>query len=151
LPAGRWQLHVLLGKEVAFHNFADSYVRGSHDELVTIETGRTHQVKVIAAPAGQVAFRLHSTKPPTDVASGWKGLRIEAAGRAVEVLQYDHEPGMPRSPAGRALPVMFVTKQALPPGRHLFSISADGYQPVRCEATVVADQLATVTVEMFAN
>ena len=151
LPAGRWQLHVLLGKEVAFHNFADSYVRGSHDEIVTIETGRTHQVKVIAAPSGQVAFRLHSTKPPTDVAWGWKGLRIEAAGRAVDVLQYDHEPGMPWSPAGRELPVMFVTKQALPPGRHMFSITADGYQPVRCEATVVADQLTTVKVEMFAN
>lgn len=154
LPAGRWQLHVLLGKEVAFHNLADSYVRGSHDEVVTIETGRTHQVKVIAAPAGQVAFRLHSTQPPTDVARGWQGLRIEAAGRAVDVLQYDHEPGMPRwprSPDGPALPVMFVTKQALPPGRHLFSITADGYQPVRCEATVVADQLTTVTVEMFAH
>jgi hypothetical protein len=144
LPAGPWQLHVLLGKEVAYSPFAESYVRGFHQETVTIEDGRTTEVKVVAEPAGQVAFRLHSTTMPK---TAWRNLRIETAGREVPVLAYDYEPGMPGARVG-GLPVLFTTKQALPPGRHAFLVQADGYEPATCEVDVVVDKLTSVRVEM---
>ena len=120
------------------------YLRGFQQQVVTIEDGRTTEVKLVAQPAGLVGFRLFAAAPPK---TAWQRVSVEAGGKPVDVWGRDRkrfddylEPG--------EFQILFVTKQALPPGRHTFLLQADGYQPATCSVDVVADQLTRVRVEL---
>lgn len=145
LPAGQWQVRTVLGKELLFIMSNEGFARGYQDDVVTIETGRTTELKVVAKPAGLVSFRLRSKQLPKD---SWPGLRIESAGREIPVHAHGGEPWRTRA-VGPSLPDLFLTKQALPPGMHRFYVHADGYQAAICEVDVVADKLSTVKVDLI--
>jgi RNA polymerase sigma-70 factor (ECF subfamily) len=143
LPAGRWHVETVLGKEVTYLQDEGGYARGFQDHDVTVEDGRTTELKLVAAPAGLVAFDVHANDAPIP---SWRTLRVEAAGREFAVLPRD--PSHPVPTRAGAQITEFIGKQALPPGKHTFLVQADGYQPATCEVDVVADQLATVRVEL---
>lgn len=147
MPAGQWQMEVALGKEMTWQQSEGGYMRGLQEQVVTIEDGRTMEVKVVAQPAGLVAFRVFTASPPK---SEWLRVSVEAGGKPVDVWSHDRK----LRPSDRGdldpgeLRVMFVTKHALPPGKHTFLVQADGYQPATCHVDVVADALTHVRVEM---
>lgn len=146
LPAGKWNVRTVLGKEVIYLRTDEGYARGFQDDVVTVASGKTTELKVVAKPAGLVAFRLHSKKMPK---SAWAGLRIERDGRAVDLHAHDREPFRLRTPKTSDLPVMFVTRQAVPPGKQRFLVRADGYQVAVCDVDVAADKLTSVRVELL--
>ncbi|HEX6813020.1 MAG TPA: RNA polymerase sigma factor [Planctomycetota bacterium] len=145
LPAGRWHVQAVLGKEVTYLHGDGGFARGFQEHVVTVEHGRTTQLKLVAAPAGLVAFDVHANDRAI---ASWRTLRVEEAGRALTVLQRD--PNNPR-PGIPDAATRFVAKQALAPGQHSFLLQADGYQPATCNVDVVADKLTYVRVEMFAR
>ena len=144
LPPGQWQVRTVLGKELVYIDTNEGFARGYQDNVVTIEHGRTTQLKVVAKPAGLVAFRLRSTVLPKDA---WRGLRIEAAGREVALHAKRHRPWQ-FDAKNSHLPELFLTKQALAPGMHRFFVQVDGYHAKVCEVDVVSDQLSTVNVDL---
>ena len=148
LPAGKWNVRTLLGKEVIYLKTDEGYARGFQDDVVTIASGETTELKVVAKPAGLVAFHLHSKKLPK---SSWAGLRIELDSRAIDVHAHAHDGDryMVRSPKSSDLPVMFVTRQAVPPGKQRFLVHAEGYQVAVCDVDVAADKLNTARVELL--
>lgn len=146
LPVGKWNVRTVLGKEVIYLMTDEGYARGFQDHVVTIVSGKTTELKVVAKPAGLVAFRLHSKKMPK---SAWAGLRIELDGRVVDLLAHDRDPFRSRTSKTSDLPVMFVTRQAVPPGKQRFLVHADGYQVAVCDVDVVVDKLNTVRVELL--
>ena len=145
LAAGRWHVETVLGEEVAYLQDEGGYARGFQEHDVMIEDGKTTELKLVAAPAGLVAFDVTSNKA---VIESWRKLRVEEAGRELAVLARD--PNDPRFGIREGMQITrFITKQAFAPGRHSFLLQADGYQAATCEVDVVADQLAHVRVEMF--
>jgi hypothetical protein len=145
LPAGRWRVDAALGKQVAWLHSEGGYARGFQEHVVTIEDGRTTELKLVAPPAGLVAFEVTSNKAAIEP---WHKLRVEEAGRELAVFARD--PNDPRYGIREGMQITrFITKQAFAPGRHSFLLQADGYQAATCEVDVVADQLAHVSVEMF--
>jgi hypothetical protein len=146
LPAGRWHVEAVLGKEVTYLQDEGGYARGFQEHVVTVEDGRTTQLKLVAPPAGLVEFELLANGEPV---GSWRTLRVEEAGREFAVLPRD--PDDPRPTRAGARITRFVGRQALAPGRHSFLLRADGYQPATFEVDVVADRLNPVRVEMFAR
>jgi hypothetical protein len=144
LPAGRWHVASVLGKEVTYLQDEGGYARGFQEHVVTIEDGKTTELKLVAPPAGLVAFEVTSNKAAIE---SWRNLRVEEAGRDVTVLPRDPYDPIPTRMGAQI--TQFITKQAFAPGRHSFLLQADGYQAATCEVDVVADQLAHVSVEMF--
>jgi hypothetical protein len=144
LPAGRWHVEAVLGKEVTYLQDQGGYARGFQDHDVTVEDGRTTELKLVAPPAGLVALEVVANKAAL---ASWRTLRIEEAGREVAVIPRD--PNDPRPTREGAEIMLFVSKQALAPGRHSFVLHADGYQPATCGVDVLADQLSRVHVELF--
>jgi RNA polymerase sigma factor (sigma-70 family) len=144
LPAGRWHVETVLGKEVCYLQDDGGYARGFQEHVVTVEDGKTTELKLVAPPAGLVAF---------DVTSGgkqitsWHKLRVEAAGRPLDVLARDPN-DMRLGFRDSSQMTRFVGKQAFSPGKHTFLLQADGYQPATCHVDVVADALTHVRVEM---
>ncbi len=145
LPVGQWQVRTLLGQELVYVDTEDGFARGYQDEVVTIEHGGTTELKVVAKPAGLVAFRLRSAVLPADA---WRGLRIEAAGREVAVHTKRPRPWLVDPKETSHLPELYLTKQALAPGMHRFYVQVDGYHSKVCEVDVVSDQLSTVIVDL---
>lgn len=145
LPPGQWRLRVLLGAEAMVSPVPQSFVRGYHEEVVRIDSDRTTEVKVVAKPAGQVAFQLQATPPH---AARWKGLRIEEAGQAIELETHYRDPEQPPSSSGSPVPVLFTTAQGLPPGPHTFVVQAEDFAPAVCRVEVVADKLVRTKVEL---
>ena len=143
LPAGAWDLHVLLGKEALFAPQIDSYVRGFHDQRVAIEPGRTTEVKVAAKPAGQVAFRLE-----WPAAMPRKFVRFESAGREIQMTPVDRDSRAFRERPYDGWPVLWVTRQALPPGPHTFVVMVEGFEPAIVHVDVVADRLVDARAEI---
>jgi len=141
LSAGAWDLHVLLGREVLFAQ-ADSYVRGYHAERIGIDDGRTTEVKIVAKPAGQVLFRIEPS------AARSREVSIQEGGRDVALTCLYHDPRMGGPSRGDGKPVMWLTRQALPPGPHSFVVQLDGFRPVVATVDVVADEIADVLVEL---
>jgi len=45
-------------------------------------------------------------------------------------------------------PVLYVTRQTLPPGPHVFVVLVEGCQPATVRVDVVADRIADVDVEL---
>ena len=146
LPAGQWQVRTVLGKELLFITTNEGFARGYQDDVVTIVSGKTSNLKVVAKPAGLVAFHLRSTQLPK---VAWRGLRIESLGREIAVHAHGNEPWRKAVGKNSHLPRLLLTKQALPPGRHQFYVQADGYEPAVCEAEVVADKLSKVHVDLI--
>jgi hypothetical protein len=143
LPAGAWNLHVLLGKEAMYAPQIDSGRRGFHDQRVAIEHGRTTEVKVVAKPAGQVAFRLQ-----WPAAVKRKPVRFETAGREVEMTWVDRDPHTIGVPTTDGTPVLYVTRQALPPGPHTFVVQVEGCEPAIVHVDVIADRLVDARAEL---
>lgn len=143
LPAGPWSVRTVLGKEVIYLRTNEGFTRGYQEHVVTIESGRTTELRVVAKPAGLVAFRLRSTQATN---MDWPGLRIEAQGREIALSARGREPWILPEQRQRLL---FVTSQALPPGVHRFRVQADGYQMTICDVDVVTDQLNTVRVDLI--
>ena len=146
LPAGRWCVEAVLGEEVLYLHGDGGFARGQQEHVVTIERGRTTELKLVAPPAGLVAFQLDGAR----LGDRWRSLRVEHAGR--EIATVLHEPQGAGRPASHGSGwTSFVGKQAFPPGRHVFLLQADGCLAVACTADVVADRLTSVRVEMFAK
>jgi hypothetical protein len=149
LPAGRWEVEVVLGKEV-LQTYGDGvFARGFEQHVVAIEHGRTTELRVVAPPKGTVAFRLFAKAPPDGM---WQRLRMETAGRPIDVVAQPRHRGGPVSPfplERGEFAVLFLTKQALPPGRHTFVLQGDGYEPATCTVDVVTDRLTTARVDML--
>jgi RNA polymerase sigma-70 factor (ECF subfamily) len=143
LPAGAWDLHVLLGREAMYSPELDSYVRGYHDQRVTVEDGRTTEVKVVAEPAGQIAFR-----PALPPAGRGKRARIQEGGRDVEITALYRDVRKSSEYSTDGTPVLYVTRQALAPGPHAFVVLVEGCQSATVRVDVVADRLADVDVEL---
>jgi hypothetical protein len=144
LPAGRWQVEAVLGKEVlTIMDGPHGFARGNQQHVVVVESGRTTELRLVGKPAGLVSFDLHATPPLGDT---WRSLRVESTGHEVVVVPTEGEHIRRGTPSTR-----FLTKEALPPGKHGFVLQVDGYQPATCTADVVADQLTTVRVELFAR
>ncbi len=146
LPVGRWRLDAVLGKEKVYLHGDSGFARGEQTHEIEIEHDRTTELRLVAPAAGLVAFEPHGAKLTPEAL---RSVRIEAAGRAVDVLGFD--PSYPSMQARHDRPKRFLTRQALPPGRHSFVVTAEGFHPVPCEATVVADEVVCVRVEMFAR
>ncbi len=144
LPAGRWHVEAVLGKEVAYLHDDGGYARGFQEHVVTVEDGKTTELRLVAPPGGLVEFDVRANKAAI---TSWRTLRVEEAGRELAVLPRDSSHPLPTRQGARI--TTFVTKQALAPGKHSFLLLAEGYQPATCEVDVVADQLTTVRVEMF--
>lgn len=141
LSAGAWDLHVLLGREELFAE-ADSYVRGYHAERIVIDDGRTTEVKVLAKPAGQVLFRIEPS------AARAPEVRIQEGGRDVALTCLYRDPRMAEPSHGDGKPVLWLTRQALPPGPHSFVVQRDGFRPAVVTVDVAADQLVEVRVDL---
>jgi hypothetical protein len=137
-------VEAVLGKEVTYLQDQGGYARGFQEHVVTVEDGRTTELKLVAPPAGLVAFEVFANEAAV---ASWRTLRVEEAGREVAVIPRD--PGDPRPTREGAQITMFVSKQALVPARHSFVLQAEGYQPATCEVDVVADKLTRVRVELF--
>jgi hypothetical protein len=152
LPAGRWHVDVWLGKEVVYDWFLQMYARGRHEEDVVIAPGETKELRVVAPPAGMVAFALDSdTLPPEGV---WPGLQIvdQATGAAVAVIAHrDFMPGKPRvdRPHQPLCDALLIAQQAFAPGPHAFVVSARGYRSERCEVEVAADKLTRCRLRLI--
>jgi hypothetical protein len=140
-------VRTVLGKELVWIDTDEGCARGYQDDVVTIVTGRTTELKVVAKPAGLVSFRLRSNVLPKD---GWRGLRIEVSGREVGVYAKRSRPWELKAKNKKSrLPELFLTKQALTPGMHRFYVHVDGYDAKVCEVDVVADELSTVYVDLI--
>ncbi|HEU4419162.1 MAG TPA: hypothetical protein VFT55_09505, partial [Planctomycetota bacterium] len=146
LPAGRWHVESVLGKEVVYLQDEGGYARGFQEHVVTIEDGKTTELKLTALPAGLVAFDVRMNNSP--IAYWWHTLRVQEAGRDVTVLPRDPNDPRPGIREGMKM-TRFITKQAFAPGRHSFLLQADGYQAATCEVDVVVDKLTFVSVELF--
>lgn len=109
---------------------------------MTIEAGRTTNVKVVAAPAGQIALRID---PPEARA---RRIRVEAAGRELDITALDFDPRGRAAAADDGRPVLYLTRQALAPGTYTLTVRVDGYAPATVRAEVLADRLVDATVEL---
>jgi RNA polymerase sigma factor (sigma-70 family) len=146
LPVGTWEVKVVLGKEVLYMQDQGGHARGFQQHTVVVEQGRTTELKVVARPAGLVAFRFPAE---SRLANAWRSLQVEVDGRATEVLPHDPYDPIPTREGAR--PRLFVTKQALSRGTHTFLLQAEGCQPVMGSIDVVADQLTFVRVDLIAK
>ncbi|MFO1077198.1 MAG: sigma-70 family RNA polymerase sigma factor [Planctomycetota bacterium] len=146
LPAGRWRVEAVLGKELIFMQGDGGFARGEQQHEVVIAPDRTTELRLVAPTAGLVAFEPFGAMPGGE---GWRSLRIEEAGVDIGFLPYD--PSDPRPATRFASPKQFVTKRGLSPGSHTFFLSADGCQQSPCTVTVVADAITIARVEMFAR
>lgn len=145
LPAGRWHVEAVLGKEVMYLQDEGGYARGFQDHDVTVEDGRTTELKLVAPPAGLVAFEVFANE---SAIASWRSLRVEEGGREFALIPRDPSDPRPGTREGAQV-TMFVSKQALAPARHSFVLRADGYQPATCQVDVVADRLTRVRVELL--
>lgn len=146
LPAGRWHIRVLLGKEVIYAPALQAHARGFHEEEVMVEHDRTTELKIVAKPAGLVSFRLRSESRPEG--GRWRDLKIRVEPGVTELPFLGHGEDR-RYVDTRVYGSLFVGKQAFAPGVHAFVITADGYHPARCEIEVAADELTRADVELF--
>lgn len=145
LPAGRWQLTVLLGKPLYEVFGMDTPSRGEQQREIVIEDGRTTEVRIVSTPAGRIAFRLRAEQPPED--GRWKDVRVTADAGGLEVPCVLHSDDQHVSPWPLASQFR-LARAAFPPGRHGFTVTVDGYQPAHCDAEVVDGQLTQVRVEL---
>ncbi|MFN3241155.1 MAG: sigma-70 family RNA polymerase sigma factor [Planctomycetota bacterium] len=145
LPAGRWRVEAVLGKELIYLHGNGGFARGHQQHEVLIEPGKTAELRLEAPTAGLVSFELSGTglKPDT-----WRALRVEHLGRPVEVLPV--EPREPRpATRHRAAVRRLVSRGAFAPGPHTFLIRGEGFHDATVHVEVVADALAKATVQLF--
>lgn len=145
LPAGRWQLTVLLGNPLYEVFGLDTPSRGEQQREVVIEDGGTTEVRIVTTPAGRIAFRLQAASPPED--GNWKNVQVTADAGGLEVPCVLHSDDQHVSPWPLASQFR-LARAAFAPGHYGFTVSVDGYQPAHCDAEVVDGQLTQVRVEL---
>jgi hypothetical protein len=122
------------------------FARGEQTHEIEVEPERTTELRLVAPAAGLVTFEPYGAGVTQETLGS---LRVEAAGKPVALLGFD--PNDPRLQGRHQRPKRFLARTALPPGRHVFVVSATGFHPVTCEANVIADEVTCVRVELFAR
>ncbi len=148
LPAGRWQLTMLLGRTLNEVFGWNTPSRGEQQREIVIEDGATTEVRIVSMPAGRVAFRLHAAQPPAD--GHWRDVEVRADAGGLEVPCTLHSDDQRVSPWPLASQFR-LARAAFPPGRHGFIVTAAGYQPTHCDVEVVDGKLTQVKVELLAR
>lgn len=144
LPAGRWHVDAVLGRELVWLHGDGGFARGEQQHDVVIQPGRTTELRLVAPAAGQVRFHLDGETLEPDT---WRTLQFLHRGEAVEVLPIDRTDPRPATRHGAVVHDV-VTRFGLPPGRHTFVVRGEGLHDATCHVDVEADELARVTVTL---
>ncbi len=156
LAPGRWKVTVNVGKVMLVERGLGPCrfrARGLHELEFLVVPDKITAVRIEAAPAGSVYFRLVSDSLPEN--RDWKPLVIRHENSARQLnsflLKPDPDPKSggrigSRELCGRGLA---LGSEVFAPGRHAFTLEVDGFRPARCEVMVELDRLVEVRVQLL--
>lgn len=142
LPAGRWTLTLRLGEQLHYGWWGNGPgARGSASVDCEVVDGEVVEVPVVAPPMGRVVLRIQvgsGESPPNTIQ-----IRNEADG---SVQGFDLTARLEAMARGTLADRVYLLRNAFPPGRHVFVVTADGYAASRCVVDVVADRATEAAV-----
>ncbi|MCR9245841.1 MAG: sigma-70 family RNA polymerase sigma factor [bacterium] len=145
LPVGRWHLSVLLSRPMSQVFGYQTAGRGRHEREIVIQPGAITEVRVVAHPAGRIAFRMRSSKVPDGGTWGPIKVRGGPDNKPLELTLHADDQAVSPWPIESTY---YLAKSAFPPGKWGFEVLVNGYEPAFCEVEVEDARLSTAIVEL---